>query len=102
MNRHVYSDAFEQFWALYPRRTGKLAAWRVWERVSRKSPVVTEDGIIAALQKQLDGGHFSTDVKFVPHPRTWLNQGRWDDEVEKRNAGAGHAAPEKGKYDGLY
>ena len=102
MNRHVYSDAFEKFWALYPRRTGKLAAWRVWERVSRKCPVATEDGIIAALQKQLDGGHFSTDVKFVPHPRTWLNQGRWDDEIENKSASAGAAAPVRGHFDGVY
>ena len=23
------------------------------------------------------------EKKFIPHPATWLNQGRWDDELEE-------------------
>ena len=22
------------------------------------------------------------DKKYIPHPATWLNQGRWEDEIE--------------------
>jgi len=25
-----------------------------------------------------------SDGKYIPHPATWLNQGRWDDEVDPR------------------
>ena len=98
-SRHVYSAEFNEFWKLYPRPTGKLAAWRKWSTALRDGVEAQE--IIDALQKQVDGGHFSTDAGFVPHPTTWLNQGRWDDEIKPRSAGAGHAAPQRGHFDGL-
>ena len=30
------------------------------------------------------------EKKFIPHPATWLNQGRWDDELEKQEHGIDH------------
>ena len=94
-----YSAGFEQFWKLYPRKIGKRAAWLVWQRDTKPRTSLTEAKIINALELQIAGGHFPIDVKFVPHPRTWLHQGRWEDEIETRESKAGLAAPEKGKYD---
>ena len=96
-----YSEAFEQFWNLYPRKIGKRAAWLAWQRQVKRDLLenpITET-IIVALTRQVDGGHFSADKSFIPHPRTWLHQGRWEDEIVPRESKAGMAAPEKGKYD---
>lgn len=38
-------------------------------------------------QWQRDGG------QYIPHPATWLNQGRWKDEIEP-TAGTGMTYPE--------
>ena len=74
-------DLFPKFWKLYPNKKGKVAAEKAW-----KKHKVTDDlfALIAeGLTKQVvseawvkDGG------KFVPHPATWLNGKRWEDEVK--------------------
>lgn len=65
---------FEQFWQAYPRgrRVGKFAAAREWERRKPDLSVV-----LAALAHQYAA---PMELRFIPHPRTWLSQGRWLDE----------------------
>lgn len=71
----VYTAAFESFWAIYPRRTGKLEAFRAFGRAQKLAP---RDAIMAAavIFAQACKGK---EERFIPHPATWLNQGRWDD-----------------------
>lgn len=71
-----YAEDFLAFWAAYPRKTGKGAAWRAWKR---EKPVLSV--ALAALavvsgsdQWKREGG------RFVPHPATWISQRRWEDE----------------------
>lgn len=66
---------FDAFWALYPRKSGKLAARRKFETAARTSPVAE---IIAGLKRY----KFSDDPQFIPMPVTWLHQGRWMDEPD--------------------
>lgn len=66
-------DHFEDFWAAYPRRVGKAAARRSWEKAMK---VTTPDVIGAALR----AAEWPEDPQYIPHPATWLNQGRWDDQ----------------------
>jgi hypothetical protein len=76
MNDRRWADkAFEDFWACYPRRVGKLAAKRAWDRI-RPTPDVVEQ-MAKAIEWQRDQWD---DPRFIPHPATWLNQGRWLDE----------------------
>ena len=65
--------AFEQFWRAYPRKVAKLAAQREWER---RQPDL--DTVLQALAQQRQRW---TDQRYIPHPRTWLHQGRWLDET---------------------
>jgi hypothetical protein len=70
---------FERFWASYPNKTGKKAAFRVWERL-KVSDAMT-DTLIAAVEQQKTWPAWTKDFgSYIPHPTTWLNQGRWDDE----------------------
>jgi hypothetical protein len=77
---------FLEFWAAYPRKVGKLAAQRSWK--SRGCEPMAER-IVAAVRSQLDwpdgeGLNKRHDLNGGggnPHPSTWLNQGRWDDEL---------------------
>ena len=67
--------AFEDFWTRYPRKIGKKAARKEWD----KAHVTPE--LLEQIQRTLDWEIAQwDDPQFIPHPRTWLSQGRWDDE----------------------
>lgn len=69
---------FDQFWSLYPRKIGKGAARKAWATALHTA---TPDTIIAGL-KQYAPTRTGQDPKYTPHPATWLNQQRWEDEPE--------------------
>lgn len=79
---------FEDFWAAYPRKVGKDDALKAWKKATKRAPV---EQIAAGL----NAAQWPPDKQFIPHPATWLNQGRWQDEPAD-------AAPEpSGKLDWL-
>lgn len=70
---------FERFWRLYPKRVGKADAMRAWLKV--KPDALLTARIFAAVEQQRRSDQWTKDDgKFIPHPSTWLNQHRWDDE----------------------
>jgi hypothetical protein len=71
-------EQFEQFWKVYPRRIGKGAARKSFEKALK---LESFDGIMAGLQRQL-AYYASKEPQFIPHPTTWLNQERWSDEPQ--------------------
>ena len=76
-------DAFERFWSVYPRKIGKQSAKRAFERVN--VPLETP---VTAVERQKCSDHWTqNNGQFIPHPATWLNQGRWDDELPESGRG---------------
>jgi len=76
---------FDEFWAAFPRKVGKDAAIKAFER--RKPDRAMLDQMLAAIAKQRASADWQKDGgQFIPHPTTWLNQGRWQDEVTTVNA----------------
>lgn len=69
-----YSEEFDIFWKEYPRKIGKAAAWKAWKK---NCPDLNK--CLATLKWQRNQEQWQ-DEQFVPHPSTWLNQCRWDDE----------------------
>jgi hypothetical protein len=69
---------FEEFWKIYPRKIGKTKAKTCYEKATSLHGVdkINEAIIIYAESVK------SKDKKYIPHPATWLNQGRWEDEIE--------------------
>lgn len=69
--------AFEAFWAVYPRKVGKLAAKKAFGRVD-----VPLETLLTALRRQKCSAQWTAENgRYIPNPATWLNQGRWEDEV---------------------
>jgi len=69
--------AFEQFWAAYPRKVGKGLAEAAWANADL--PQI--DVILSAIRKARKSLDWQKDNgAFIPHPTTWLNQRRWEDE----------------------
>lgn len=67
---------FETFWKAYPRKVGKDAAEKAW---IKKKPNIDE--VLNSLLWQMQTDQWKAESgKFIPHPSTYLNQGRWKDE----------------------
>lgn len=76
----TYSPDFERFWSEYPRRTGKDAAWKVYQR--RKHEVPKGDAMSVILERHRQTDQWQREGgQYIPHPATWLNQGRWEDDL---------------------
>ena len=92
--------AFDEFWTAYPRKVGKAAARRAY-LVARKGG---EWPGAAAVLEAVEVAKTSKDWKksngqYIPHPATWLNQGRWADEVVAGGAGYREVMEELGGCD---
>ena len=69
-----YSNKFEDFWKLYPKKTGKKFAYTCYQKAR-----MSNDILLPAVKEQIRSKQWQRG--YVPNPSTWLNQGRWDDEV---------------------
>lgn len=73
-----YSSAFESFWTHYPKKVGKDAAWKIWQRLRPDVDVI--EAMRVALEWQTESREWTKDGgQYIPNPATWLNAGRWKD-----------------------
>lgn len=76
-----WGERFEVFWKAYPRKTGKDAARKAFARRNPSQELL--DKMLAAIEQQKQSAQWQkNNGQFIPLPTTWLNQGRWDDEVQ--------------------
>ncbi len=78
---HPQDDPFFlAFWQAYPRRIGKGAARTAFHRAARYA----DPNMI--VQAALTYARFVEDrqveQQFIPHPATWINGERWEDDLE--------------------
>lgn len=74
------NDCFDRFWAAYPRKVGKEKARRAFEKLHPGEADLQQ--MLAELERQRKVYHWGKENwKFIPHPATWLNQRRWEDET---------------------
>ena len=71
------SREFETFWAAYPRKVGKFAAEKAFQKARARG--VTMQDLIQGIERYI--AHKPSYADFC-HASTWLNQGRWLDEYE--------------------
>lgn len=73
---HTYSNDFLEFWDVYPNKVGKDKAQTAWKNKKNKPSIKF---IIEAVERY----KLSKTVRngFTCNPATWINEGRWSDEV---------------------
>jgi hypothetical protein len=69
------SDYAERFWKQYPRRVGRKKTFAILKSIRARGEVTFAVLMAGVARIPIN------EPKFIPHPTTWLNQGRWDDEV---------------------
>jgi hypothetical protein len=67
---------FDQFWTTFPRKTDKARAKRSFLRLTK-----TEQELAVSNIQRL---YSETPAQFVPHPSTYLNGKRWEDQAIQR------------------
>jgi hypothetical protein len=88
------SLAFDEFWGAYPRKVGKRAARKAYDRAIKS----------ATHQEILDGAmRYAADPnridEFTAHPTTWLNREGWnDDPLPSRKGRAGGLVKVNGQH----
>jgi len=74
-----YSAIFLSFWKEYPVKKGKGEAYKSWRKQKPNHEIV-----LLAIKKQTEEKEkLRANKQFCPewpHPATWINQARWEDE----------------------
>ena len=80
---HTPSE-FEKFYSAYPKKISRANAERAWKK---QKCILSE--VMPALERQRK---LWNDPQFIPHPASWLNGRRWEDELPiGNNAGTKQA-----------
>jgi hypothetical protein len=82
INRKVLSAQCEEIYQAYPRHTAKDVALKSIEKSLKKKPFEELMPIVQAYAaqtaKRISDGKL--EKEFIPHPSTWFNQGRYNDD----------------------
>ena len=75
-------EGFAEFWELYPRKSDRKRAMSVWKQI----PLKDHSAIMANVSGRMrsDESWTKGEGKFIPHPTTYLNGRRWEDEFKSK------------------
>jgi len=79
----IYTPDFEEFWKEYPKKEGKLEACKKYKEALK---ITTKEKILDSVKlyaKHVKG----KDPQYTAQPATWLNKGRWDDQLSSERGG---------------
>lgn len=71
-------ERFDKFWKVAVRKTGKGQARKAFDRAMTKT---SEQHLAGSWIAANQAWATWPDRTVVPHPATWLNQERWDDDI---------------------
>jgi hypothetical protein len=78
-------ERFKAFYNVYPRKRGKQDAWKAFAKLN------PDDALLATMIRSVNtwskSDEWTRDAgKYIPHPATWLNGRRWEDELSVASA----------------
>lgn len=74
--KEEYTREFEQWWKVYPRKTGKGKAFPAYQKALR---FIDRDTLLEATRRFAISAAGKAG-RFCPYPANWLNAKRWDDD----------------------
>lgn len=76
------NELFDRFWQTYPRHENKQAAIKAFNKLG-----ITEEMLmmlLSSIERQKESAQWKENGgQFIPHPATWLNGHRWEDELSQ-------------------
>ena len=74
-------QAFEIWWSAYPKKVGKKMAQKKWMTEYKDFPPLEKMLHTLEAQKRMPSW-LKDDGEYIPHPTTYINNGRYDDELK--------------------
>ncbi|MCD8206799.1 MAG: DUF6291 domain-containing protein [Bacteroidales bacterium] len=75
-------QAFDEFWAMYPKKKSKGQAKRAWDKIKPDKDTIM--AIMAKLPELMASDDWQKENgRYIPYPATWLNAEGWKDEVSR-------------------
>lgn len=71
---------FDLFWLHYPKKVGKANAMKAFAKLSPDENLLNDICLAVELHKK-SAQWRRDDGTYIPHPSTWLNQRRWEDQM---------------------
>lgn len=75
--------SFDEFWGIYSRKVKKKEARKMWERLSQENK---DKALAAIINHAKHWEEKGTEMQYIPHPSSWLNGERWEDQLEETSA----------------
>ena len=73
-------DAFDAFWASYPKKASKGDARKAWKQIQPDSELLTK--MLTSLERaKTCAGWIKDGGQYIPYPATWLRAEGWEDEI---------------------
>lgn len=72
-------SVFDSFWSLYPKKKAKKACEQKWRALKLDSHI---EQILEKLKQQIENDD-QWLRGYIPDPLTYLNQARWEDEIQQ-------------------
>ena len=70
---------FEKFWEVWPKKVAKKKAESAWAKLTK----LEKREAMEALPNHLKYWEIKkTHIDFIPYPASWINAGRWEDELD--------------------
>lgn len=77
---------FDRFWTAYPRHENKQTARKAFDRLNPDDALLAT--MLTAISRQKGSAQWQEkNGQFIPHPATWLNGRRWEDETKVSGSG---------------
>jgi hypothetical protein len=74
--KRAIDEEFLEFYTDYPNKKAKKAALKAYQKARTEA---SHQEIMEGLSRAKASRQWK-DPQYIPHPATWLNQGRWEDQ----------------------
>lgn len=75
-----YESAFDRWYAIYPKKQARSVAEKSWQKMKLDAAATT---IIEKTKDFVESYREQGKLEYLPMPATFLNQRRWEDQIQK-------------------
>ena len=97
--KKTYTKPFLEFYSKYPLKENKGAAFKAWKKIPDRQELLPSmlEAIAAQVVYKANKKARGDFCPEWPHPSTWLNNARWEDEIQEDTC----SGQSKGTYESL-
>lgn len=80
LEQQQFESAFDRWYAIYPKKQARAVAEKSWQKMRLDSIATT---IILKTKDFVESYRAQNKLEYLPMPSTFLNQRRWEDQLQK-------------------